>query len=404
MKTILFLMSGYSQAEKRGRDEILRFARTRKWRVQCIPYAQAEASRYSLVNSFAVRDIDGLIAFWKPDGCIAECGAAPTSLQPSDFRGTPVVFLDRDPATLSSPALCVASDNRRIAISAFDELKRTGRRSFAFAGWYTHASWSEERRREFSAILEAEGFEMHLLDMRFPHRDARMSNTKLLKSIRSLPRPAAVFAANDIVAEHVASVCVQNGISVPGDIAIIGVDNAEDICENSIVTITSIPQDYAVSGRTACEMLEHAMSHPQAAPETRYIGVEAVVRRASTRAAGLDSRIRAALEYIRLHAPLGIGVDDVVKSMGCSRRTADMLFRKSLGRSILNEIIKAKVERVKAMLADDGTTVSLISDMCGFTSTNELDRVFRRVTGMSPRAWREGRRRRHCENSCKIVS
>ncbi|MBR4257532.1 MAG: hypothetical protein IKQ17_00720, partial [Kiritimatiellae bacterium] len=155
MKTILFLMSGYSQAEKRGRDEILRFARTRKWRVQCIPYAQAEASRYSLVNSFAVRDIDGLIAFWKPDGCIAECGAAPTSLQPSDFRGTPVVFLDRDPATLSSPALCVASDNRRIAISAFDELKRTGRRSFAFAGWYTHASWSEERRREFSAILEA---------------------------------------------------------------------------------------------------------------------------------------------------------------------------------------------------------------------------------------------------------
>ena len=168
--------------------------------------------------------------------------------------------------------------------------------------------------------------------------------------------------------------------------------NAEDICENSIVTITSIPQDYAVSGRTACEMLEHAMSHPQAAPETRYIGVEAVVRRASTRAAGLDSRIRAALEYIRLHAPLGIGVDDVVQSMGCSRRTADMLFRKSLGRSILNEIIKAKVERVKAMLADDGTTVSFISDMCGFTSTNELDRVFRRVTGMSPRAWRERRR------------
>jgi len=81
-----------------------------------------------------------------------------------------------------------------------------------------------------------------------------------------------------------------------------------------------------------------------------------------------------------------------------------MLFRKSLGRSILNEITKAKVERVKAMLADGGKSVSLISDMCGFTSANELDRVFHRVTGMSPRAWREGRRRRHCENSCKIVS
>ena len=172
-------------------------------------------------NEIKSHPIDGLIAFWKPDGCIAECGAAPTSLQPSDFRGTPVVFLDRDPQTLSAPASCVASDPRRIAMAAFDELKRTGRRNFAFAGWYTSVYWSEERRREFSAILEAEGFEMHLLDMRFPHRDARMSNTKLLKSIRSLPRPAAVFAANDIVAEHVASVRVQTGLSVPRDIAII---------------------------------------------------------------------------------------------------------------------------------------------------------------------------------------
>ena len=392
MKTILFLMSGYSQAEKKGRDEILRFARSRKWRVQCVPYAQAEASRYSLVNSFALRDINGLLAFWKPDGCIAECGAAPVSLQPSDFAGTPVVFLDRDPSTLSSPALCIASDNRRIALAAFDELKRTGRRSFAFAGWYTSASWSEERRKEFSAILAAEGYEMHVLDMRFPQRDARLSNAKLLKSIRALRRPAAVFAANDIVAEHVVSVCVQNGISVPGDIAIVGVDNAEDICENSVVTITSIPQDHIASGRIACEMLEHALSHPHAAPETRHIGVETAVRRASTCAAGLDGRIRVALEYIRLHAPLGIGVGDVIRSMGCSRRTADMLFRKILGRSILNEITEAKVERVKAMLADEGKSISFISDMCGFTSANELDRVFRRVTGMSPRAWREGRR------------
>ena len=58
MKTILFLMSGYSQAEKRSRDEILRFARTRKWRVQCIPYAQAEAS---VAQRLAVAVI-GLIA------------------------------------------------------------------------------------------------------------------------------------------------------------------------------------------------------------------------------------------------------------------------------------------------------------------------------------------------------
>ena len=117
-------MSGYSQAEKRGRDDITRFARSARWRVQCVSYAEAEASRYSFVKNFGTRDIGGLLDFWKPDGCIVECGAAPRCLQPADFAGVPVVFLDRDPTTLNEPATCICSDNRKIAAVAFEEFIR----------------------------------------------------------------------------------------------------------------------------------------------------------------------------------------------------------------------------------------------------------------------------------------
>ena len=391
MKTILLFLSGYSQAEKRGRDEIMGFARRARWRVQCVSYAQAEASRYSLVKNFGTRDIGGLLDFWKPDGCIVECGAAPRCLQPVDFAGVPAVFLDRDPTTLDEAATCICSDNGKIAAAAFEELWSTGVRNFAYAGWYSPVYWSRQRQEAFAAILASRGCKMHALDTRIPSRRTASSNARLLSSLRAMPRPLAVFAANDLVAEHVVSVCCNNGISIPNDVVVVGVDNLEDVCENAVVSISSVPQDYDGSGRIACECLDRMLANPSARPETRHIGVGKVVRRASTRALGSDKRVVAALEFIRVNAVLGIDVGDVVKSMGCSRRTADMLFRTFCGHSILHEITEVRVERVKALLSDSQMSVSAISDTCGFSSINDLDRVFGRYAGVSPRAWRERR-------------
>ncbi len=144
MKTVLFFMSGYSWAEKRSRDQVLRYARSARWRLQCIPYAQAGASRYGLLDCLVSRDIKGLLDYWKPDGCIVECGAAPDSLKPLDFPQIPTVFLDRDPSSLAGKASCVCCDNRRVAEAAFEELKTTGIRNFAFAGWHTPIYWSDQ--------------------------------------------------------------------------------------------------------------------------------------------------------------------------------------------------------------------------------------------------------------------
>ena len=391
MKTLLLFMSGYSQAEKRGRDDITRFARSARWRVQCVSYAEAEASRYSFVKNFGTRDIGGLLDFWKPDGCIVECGAAPRCLQPADFAGVPVVFLDRDPTSLNEPATCICSDNRKIAAVAFEELWSTGVRNFAYAGWYSPIYWSEQRKEEFASILASRGFEMHVLDTRIPNRCTASSNARLLSSLKAMPKPLAVFAVNDLVAEHIVSVCCNNGISIPNDVVVVGVDNLEDVCENAVVSISSVPQDYDGSGRIACECLSRMFANSSARPETHHIGVGKVIRRASTRAMGYDKRVIAALEFIRVNAVLGVNVEDVVKSMGCSRRTADMLFRTVCGHSILHEITEVRVERVKSMLTGSQMSIGAISDMCGFSSVNDLDRVFGRYAGMSPRAWRECR-------------
>ena len=368
---------------------MLHYARAAHWRVQCVAYAQAEASRYHLVKGFGASDVKGLLDFWKPDGCIVECGAAPFCLQPDDFPDVPVVFLDRDPSTLSAPASCVCNDEKRVAEVAFEELASTGVQNFAFAGWYEPLPWAVHRQEAFADILAKKGLEMHVIDMPRSPRSTGASNSRLLAKLKSLPRPLAIFAANDLVAEHIVGVCSMNGLSIPGDFAVVGVDNLEDVCENSVVSISSVPPCFEESGQIACECLERVMANPSRAPEICFFRVGKAVRRASTMSLGVDFRVRSSLEIIRQHATFGIGVQDVVKHMGCSRRTADALFKASRRRSILGEIMEARVESVKAKLIDKHVSVSAVAGLCGFPTINELDRVFRRVTGMSPKAWRQ---------------
>ena len=224
MKTVLFFMSGYSWAEKRGRDSILRYAREAGWRVHCIPYAQAEASRYQLVHCSVAHDMKGLLSFWKPDGCIVECGAAPRELQPADFGGLPVVFLDRDPDTVIGSAPCVCSDAEAIAKAAFDELHSTGIRNFVYAGWYDTVSWSVKREAAFARIVARHGFSLHVLDLKALHGQSSR-HAHLLKAINALPKPVAIFAANDLIAEQIVNVCQTNGLTVPQDVAVVSVES-----------------------------------------------------------------------------------------------------------------------------------------------------------------------------------
>lgn len=381
-------MSGYSWAEKRGRDSILRYAREEGWRVQCIPYAQAEASRYQLVNCSVAHDIKGLLSFWKPDGCIVECGAAPQQLQPADFGSLPVVFLDRDPDTVIGSAPCVCSDAGAIAKAAFDELHSTGIRNFAYVGWYDVVSWSLKREAAFARILAQHGFDLHVLDLKVLCGQTSRQTSRLLKAINALPKPVALFAVNDIIAEQVVNICQTNGLVVPQDVAVVSVDNSPDLCENAMVTISSIPQDHEASGRCACESLRRLMAGESCPPVVTH-GIGKVVRRASTRRTVHDARVLAALEFIRQYAASGVKVDEVVKVMGCSRRTADLLFNRYVGQSILSALTAARIDCVKDLLREAEMPISVIAHMSGFKSVNDLDRVFKLQTGFSPNAWRE---------------
>ena len=91
--------------------------------------------------------------------------------------------------------------------------------------------------------------------------------------------------------------------------------------------------------------------------------------------------MQQAIEFIRRHACERIGLDDVAREMGCSRRLATQVFRQSQGQSILDSIHDERLKRVKMLLANPRQDMKSLPDFCGYKSLVDLLRVFKARTG-----------------------
>jgi LacI family transcriptional regulator len=325
-----------------------------------------------------------------PGSSISGAPTAPSSSAPDAPRRSISRRSERFPSCCSTAIRnwggggLVYSDAASIARAAARELMASGIDDFAFIPYPEDARWNQRRGEEFARIVRQNGKRFHLLE--------NVPWTKLVQSLaeqlKRLPRPCGVLAVNDDVAREALVACEAAGIDVPGDIAVVGVDNDVEICENTSVTLSSVAIDYLASGRLAAQLLADRMAHPASKPSSRTFGVWTLVRRASTRRCH-DRRISAALEKIRREACSKVTSAQVAQAMGVSRRHADLLFTATVGHPIFEEIRAVRIARVKEMLANPRQELAALPDFCGYGSLAELCRDFRRATGMTMSDWRK---------------
>jgi LacI family transcriptional regulator len=148
--------------------------------------------------------------------------------------------------------------------------------------------------------------------------------------------------------------------------------------------------DFEKAGFLCGELLAKQLRDPKAKGETRTFGILGVVKRQSTTIfKHTNAKVAAAVEYIRRHAADGILVDDVVRQMGCSRRTAEMSFSKLTGHTIQSEIRNVRMAMAFAMLRNPRRNIAGIAHLCGYDSDSTLRYAFKAKTGMSMREWRK---------------
>jgi LacI family transcriptional regulator len=198
-------------------------------------------------------------------------------------RRVPAVAVDLD--VTGERVGYVTSDNLAGARLAVRHLHGLGHRRIATI---TGPPWlppGGDRLRGYRDELAALGLVEREDDVREGDFYVESGHREALALVGALDRPTAVFAASDMMALGVIRAARELGLSVPGDLAIVGFDDAE-LAAHADPPLTSVRQDKVGLGAAAATALVGLIESDDAPPPALILPVELVVRRSCGAPAG----------------------------------------------------------------------------------------------------------------------
>ncbi|HEX4142020.1 MAG TPA: DNA-binding transcriptional regulator [Pirellulales bacterium] len=331
------------------------------------------------------------LAQWRGDGIIARI-ENPRIAAAVRQAGLPTI--DVSAARLLPDLPVVETDNEAIVRLAVGHLIAAGFKQFAFCGDDRFA-WSRVRRAWFERIVTEAGFPTSSYPRAASRRTPswEQDRASLAEWLAGLPKPVGIMACYDQRGWQVLEICRDIGLGVPDQVAVIGVDNDELLCELAQPSLSSVIPDTDQTGYTAAELLGQMMAGRRVAAKEHLIGPLGIAARQSTDLlAGADADVARAVRFIRDHACDGIKVQAVVDELAMSRRVLEHRFRRLLGHTPHDEILRVQIERVSRLLAETDLPLAVIADRTGFKHAEYMSVAFKRQTGLSPKGFRDGRR------------
>jgi LacI family transcriptional regulator len=318
---------------------------------------------------------------WQGDGIIARIQNRPIA---EAVVGTGLPVVDVLGLVPGLPVPLVHVDDRAVARLGAEHLLERGFRHFGFCA-VEGANWSDARQAEFEAIVRQAGFDCSTC--RLPPDTRGLSNWEsqqdlLTDWVRALPRPVGVMVCNDPRGQLVLEAARRAGAAVPEQVAVIGVDNDEPLCEISYPPLSSVKPDHERVGYQGAALLDRMIHGETASPAPVFVPPAGLVTRLSTDVLAIDDpHVATAVRFIREYACDGIGIDDIVAHLPLSRSTLQRRFRKALGRTVHDELLRIRLRRVQELLVDSELPLESVADKAGFAHRQYLGEVFKAQTG-----------------------
>lgn len=331
------------------------------------------------------------LKFLKPDGIIMRDG---NHLDEVLALGIPTVVVGHKRKEVSG-VVNVVTDSPQVGQMGAEHLMQCGFKHFAFVGYTSRqagpALWSRVREESFAQHLSGAGYEIrtHLI----PNDsgcDWVRERSALVTWLKSLPKPVGLMACNDDCGVQVMEACKLAGLTVPDLIGVIGADNDDIVCGLANPAMSSVAINFERAGFEAAEALRALMQNQMPLESKIQAPATHVVTRRSTDVVAVaDVALGRALRFIRDNSHKAIGVADVAKAAGFSRRALERRFRNEIGNSILDQIRKARTDQICKMLVETTLPVGQIAESLSFNDVQHFSRYFRSAREISPLAYRK---------------
>lgn len=337
------------------------------------------------------KSLDEWLRHWDGDGIIAAVHNPDTDALTR--IGVPVV--DVVGAVRDERVPLVRTNDQSVGRQGAEHLVERGFKHFAFVEYFGEMTfWSANRRIGFAAALAEKGQECHVYKMPLPAGRGgpetwEQQQRDLASWLAELPKPIGVMTTNDLMGQQLLEACLRMQINVPEEVAVVGADNDEPICRISSPPLSSVVINDHQRGYEAAALLDRLM-RGHVPPKTPVLVEPAgVVARASTDIMAIDdAAVLKALRYLREHATDEIGVEDVVREVPVSRSVLERRFRKVVGRTINNEIVRLRINRAIELLTQTELEMKVIARKAGFGTQSYMNAVFQAKMHKTPGSYR----------------
>lgn len=273
-------------------------------------------------------------------------------------------------------------------------------RDFKHVAFVGHEPWGDlqDTYEAFAGRASELGCSCHLMQVPLKVEDEtgddavsrwKVRQARFTEWLETLPMPVGLLAISDRIADRYRFWVTEAGLRVPEDVAVMGIGNAEVLCQCTPVPITSVAFDRGLIAETAADLLAQLMNGQTLDQTTIRISPSCIVNRQSTDiVAASDPNVVEAVRFMWDHINEDLSVDQIAKHVSVSRRTLEKAFKRNLGRGINTEFQRRRLEKACELLTQTNLSISEVADTLNFSGAKYLTEAFGRAYGKSPSQYR----------------
>lgn len=294
------------------------------------------------------------------------------------------VNIDRTAEGIASVCL----NEGRIAELAFEHLFGRGFRNLTTFR-VEDATFARLREERFNAAAQRAGARLQPAWWTYTEMPHLEDGASMMQWLSRIERPCGIFACCDNWARVVARYAQAVQLRVPEEIALVGADNDLLECEIMAPPLSSIAVPWRSVGEQVARLVQAGLSGQQVAGTAVTVDPIGVVARRSSDALAIEDPLVAhAVSWIQQQAEKPVTVPMVAHAVGATRQQLERRFRRSLGRTVMQEVRRAHVELARELLSTTTLPLSEVAERSGFTNATLLSVTFRREVGEPPGVYR----------------